>query len=124
MRVRRLIVCMALLLCLTHPSGAGAEATGAAAVPALIVFAPELSARASASTSTEGNATLEAIRSDPAASDMRTGRSAPAAIAAALDARMLSVVVPASADGPEAVLTFTGVDVEHGRRESCQPLRA
>ena len=113
MRGRRLIVCVALLLCLTHPSGAGAEATDAAAVPPLIVFAPAFSARASASTSTEGNATLEAIRSDPAASDMRTGRSAPAAIAAALDARMLSVVVPASADGPKAVLTFTGVDVEH-----------
>ena len=102
-----------LLLCVMHASSGSAEATGAAAVSPLIVFAPEFVARASPSTSTEGNATLEAIRSDPAASHMRTGRSAPAAIAATLDTRVLSVVVPASADGPEAVLTFTGVDVEH-----------
>ena len=102
-----------LLLCVTHAFGGGAEATGAAAVSPLIVFAPEFAARANPSTSTEGNATLEAIRSDPAAFHVRTGRSATAAISAALDARMLSVVVPASADGPEAVLTFTGVDVEH-----------
>ena len=109
----RPIVCAVLLLCVTHASVGGAEATDAAAVSPLIVFAPEFAARANPSTSTEGNATLEAIRSDPAASDMRTGRSAPAAISAALDARMLSVVVPASAEGPETVLTFTGVDVEH-----------
>ena len=109
----RLIVCTVLLLCVTPHSVGGAEATGTAAVSPLIVFAPEFAAQASPSTSAEDNATLEAIRSDPAASHMRTGRSAPAAIAAALDARVLSVLVPASADGPEAILTFTGVDVEH-----------
>ena len=113
MRGRRPSVWAVLLLCVTHASSGGAEATGAAGMSPLIVFAPEFAARASPSTSAEGNANLEAIRSDPAASDMRAGRSAPAAIAAALDARMLSVVVPASADGPEAILTFTGVDVEH-----------
>ena len=102
-----------LLLRVTHASGGAAETTGAAGVSPLIVFAPEFAARANPSTSAEGNATLVAIRSDPAASHVRTGRSAPAAIAAALDARVLSVVVPASADGPEAVLAFTGVDVEH-----------
>ena len=110
---RRLIVCTVLLLCVTHAPGGRTEATGAAAVSPLIVFAPEFAAQTSPSTSAEGNTALEAIRSDPAASHMRTGRSAPAAIAAALNARVLSVVVPASADGPEAVLTFTGVDVEH-----------
>ena len=112
-RGKRPIVCAVLLLCVMHASSGSAEATGAAAVSPLIVFAPEFAARASPSTSAEGDATLKAIRSDPRTSHMRTGRSAPAAIAATLDTRVLSVVVPASADGPEAVLTFTGVDVEH-----------
>ena len=112
-RVARPIVCTVLLLCVTHAFGERTETTGAAAVSPLIVFAPEFAARGSPSTGSEGDTTLEAIRGDPAASHMRTGRSAPGAIAAALDARVLSVVVPASADGPESVLTFTGVDVEH-----------
>ena len=119
----RLIVCVVLLLCLTHTSGGVAQATGAAAASPLIVFAPEFAARVSPSTSAEGNATLEAIRADPAVSHMRTGRSAPDAVAAALDARVLSVVVPASAEGPEALLAFTGVDVEHNA-ESLVSLHA
>ena len=113
-RTGQRIVFATLLLCVTHASSVGAESTGTPAVSPLIVFAPEVAAQVGSSTRPdEGNATLEAIRSDSAVSHMRTGRSAPTAIAAALDARVLSVVVPASADGPEVVLTFTGVDVEH-----------
>ena len=104
-----------------HPVAGAQQADGAAAHP-IIVFAQEHAADASASLSAltaEQAATLDTIRSDPAASGIRFGRSAPAAIAAALDARALSMVVPApSASGapPEtadAVIAFTGVDVEH-----------
>ena len=107
----------ALFACLI-PSPALTQAESAAAHP-LIVFAQE-SAGASASSaplSAEQATTLETIRSDPAASGIRIGRSAPAAIAAALDTRALSVVVPAtpeaSAPAADAVFAFTGVDVEH-----------
>ena len=102
-----------------HPAAGAQQADGAAAHP-LIVFAQEHAAGASPSAlSTEQAATLDTIRADPAASGIRFGRSAPTAIAAALDARTLSIVVPApSASGasPEtadAVIAFTGVDVEH-----------
>ena len=105
----------ALFACLT-PITSAQQAEGAAAHP-LIVFAQE-SAGASASLaplSAEQAATLETIRSDPAASGIRIGRSAPAAIAAALDARALSIVVPSTpeASAADAVFAFTGVDVEH-----------
>ena len=56
---------------------------------------------------------LEAIRADPAASVIHIGRSDPAAIAAALDTRALSIVIPAFADAPQAITSFTGVDVRH-----------
>ena len=104
-----------------HPVAGAQQADGAAAHP-IIVFAQEHAADANASLSAltaEQAATLDTIRSDPAASGIRFGRSAPTAIAAALDARALSMVVPApSASGasPEtadAVIAFTGVDVEH-----------
>ena len=104
-----------------HPVAGAQQADGAAAHP-IIVFAQEHAADASASLSAltaEQAATLETIQSDPAASGIRIGRSVPTAIAAALDARALSMVVPApSASGasPEtadAVIAFTGVDVEH-----------
>ena len=104
-----------------HPVADAQQADGAAAHP-IIVFAQEHAADASASLSAltaEQAATLDTIRSDPAASGIRIGRSAPAAIAAALDARALSMVVPvpsasgASPETADAVIAFTGVDVEH-----------
>ena len=104
-----------------HPAAGAQQADGAAAHP-IIVFAQEPAADASASPaalSAEQAATLETIRSDPLASGIRFGRSAPAAIAAALDARTLSIVVPvpsasgASPETADAVIAFTGVDVEH-----------
>ena len=113
----------ALFACLI-PITSAQQAEGVAAHP-LIVFAQNPlapvraeSAGASASLaplSAEQAATLETIRSDPAASGIRIGRSAPAAIAAALDARALSIVVPSTpeASAADAVFAFTGVDVEH-----------
>ena len=109
----------AAVLLAYHPAAGAQQADGAAAHP-IIVFAQEPAAGASPSAlSAEQAATLDTIRADPAASGIRIGRSAPTAIAAALDARALSMVVPApSASGasPEtadAVIAFTGVDVEH-----------
>ena len=112
------IVCaFAAALLAYHPVAGAQQADGAAAHP-IIVFAQEHAADASpAALTAEQAATLDTIRSDPLASGIRFGRSAPAAIAAALDARTLSIVVPApSASGasPEtadAVIAFTGVDV-------------
>ena len=110
----------ALFVCLTPVSGA--QQAGGAAVHPIIVFAQEHAADASASPaalSAEQAATLDTIRADPLASGIRFGRSAPAAIAAALDARTLSIVVPvpsasgASPETADAVIAFTGVDVEH-----------
>ena len=116
------IVCaFAAALFTYHPVAGAQQADGAATHP-IIVFAQEHAVAASASPAAltaEQTATLDTIRSDPAASGIRIGRSAPTALAAALDARALSIVVPApSASGasPEtadAVIAFTGVDVEH-----------
>ena len=47
------------------------------------------------------------------ASDIHIGRSASAAITAALDARALSVMLPASHEAPATLLSFTAVEVEH-----------
>ena len=119
-------IAAAVALAAYHPV-AGAQQADDAAAPPIIVFAPEHAAGASANLSAltaEQAATLETIRSDPAASGIRLGRSASAAIAAVPAERAFSIPVPApSASGaspsgasPEtadAVLAFTGVDVEH-----------
>ena len=120
-------IAAAVALAACHPVAGAQQADGAAAPP-IIVFAPEHAAGASANLSAltaEQAATLETIRSDPAASGIRLGRSAPTAIAAVPAERAFSIPVPApSASGappsgasPEtagaAVLAFTGVDVEH-----------
>ena len=120
------VCAIAAALAAYHPV-AGAQQADDAAAPPIIVFAPEHAAGASANLSAltaEQAATLETIRSDPAASGIRLGRSASAAIAAVPAERAFSIPVPApSASGvppsgasPEtadAVLAFTGVDVEH-----------
>ena len=118
-------VCAFVAALFSLPPAAGAQPADDAAALPIIVFAPEHAAGASASRSAltaEQAATLETIRSDPVASGIRLGHSAPTAIAAALDARALSMVVPApSASGAspsgaslaaDAVVAFTGVDVE------------
>ena len=112
-RHRRTVLCaLVTVIAALHPVAVAQQAD--VGPPPLIVFAPEPTADASVSALVAGSGVaLEAIRSDPLASDVRVGSSSAAAIAAALDARVLSVVVPASADTPENVLAFTGVDVEH-----------
>ena len=107
---------LATLLVAHHPILVAQSVDATHASP-LVVFA-EPGVRADLAPLSAGAAvTLEAIRSDPAVSGIRIGRAAPAAIAAALDARVLSVVVPpahdASAVAAEAVIAFTGVDVKH-----------
>ena len=112
-------VCAGLLLYLAGVSGAAAEAD-AEAPPPLIVFATTAATDArtlpsapSAASPLADNATLKAIRSDPVASNIHIGRSASAAITAALDARALSVLLPASPEAPATLLSFTAVEVEH-----------
>ena len=90
-----------------------ARSADVADVPPIVVFAEHEHRADRAPLSSDAAAALQDIRSDPAASSIHIGHSAPGAITAALDARVLSVVVPASADTPENVLDFTGVDVKH-----------
>ena len=95
------------------PPVAGAQATGVAAVPPLIVFGQERSPDVGASApglTHEQAATLEAIRTDPLVSELHVGRSEAAALAAVPVARALSIPVPGSARGAFA---FTGVNVVH-----------
>ena len=107
---------LAALLAVHHPV-ADAQQGEAADVPPLIVFAEHEGRAARAALSAAAAATLEAIHSDPAASGVRIGHGSPAAVAAALDARVLSVVTPsapgASAGAAQSLVTFTGVEVEH-----------
>ena len=107
---------LALLLVAHHPI-VGAQQADATNAPPLIVFAESEARADQAPLSADAAVTLEAIQSDPAVSGIRIGRSSPAAIAVAHDARVLSVIVPsaheASADAAEAIIAFTGVDVEH-----------
>ena len=106
------MVSLATLLFAYHPT-LDAQPTDATDVPPLVVFAENESRANQPSLSAAAEFTLEAIHSDPAASDVRIGRSAPAAIAAALDARILSFALPFAPDAEEAVITFTGVDVKY-----------
>lgn len=114
------IVCSALGGFLMDPAIAGARQIGGSPPP-LVVFASKAdggiggAAAARSVLSGEGAATLEAIRSDPAASAIRIGHSAPTAV---LDARALSLALPPAAGvsgaAADAAVAFTGVGVEPG----------
>ena len=104
------------------PPVAGAQATGVAAVPPLIVFGQERSPDAGGSApglTHEQAAALERLRSDPLVSELRLARSTPEALAATVAARAFSLPVP---QGGEA-LSFTAVRVEH-HDEGMVSLRA
>ena len=104
------------------PPVAGAQATGVATVPPLIVFGQERSPDAGGSApglTHEQAAALERLRSDPLVSELRLARSTPEALAATVAARALSLPVP---QGGEA-LSFTAVRVEH-HDEGMVSLRA
>ena len=116
-RLRCTVLCVLVtLIAALHPVAVAQQAD--VGPPPLIVFASEAAAdeRASASAA-ELSSVMQAIRSDPLASDLRIGHSSSAAIAAALDTRVLSVAVPSTPETPgdaaEALIVFTGVDVEH-----------
>ena len=113
-RVGMAVTCALLAtLLVAHSPVLATQPAGAADAPPIVVFAEYEHCADRAPLSADAAFALQDIRSDPAASDIRIGRSAPGALAAALDARVLSVVVPASAGTPETVLAFTGVDVGH-----------
>ena len=98
-----------------HPIAGAQQVDGAAAAPPLVVFAPYQADASPPVLSTEGAATLETIRTDPAASEIRIGHSDPAAV---LGARALSFALPPAAGAPRrgaagTVIVFTGVSVEY-----------
>ena len=108
-----LIACALAASLFALPPVAGAQATGVATVPPLIVFGQERSPDAGASApglTHEQAATLEAIRTDPLVSELHIGRSEAAALAAVPIARALSIPVPGSA---RSAFAFTGVNVVH-----------
>ena len=111
------IVCSALGVFVAHSPVVEAQQAGGPPPP-LVVFAAQ-DARpdrgSAAALSAEGATTLEAIRSDPAASGIRIGYSAPTAV---LEARALSLALPPAAGtsgaAANAAVSFTGVGVESG----------
>ena len=99
-RIRLATVCaFVMVLVAYHPIAGAQQAVGAEAPPPLVVFAAYEAGASPPALSADGAATLETISSDPAASEIRIGRIVPAAIAAALDARVLSIVVPSTPRG-------------------------
>ena len=114
-RIMLAVACTFVAVLVAHHPIAGAQQVdGAAAPPPLVVFTPYKAATSSPALSTEGAATLETIRSDPAASEIRIGRSTPAAV---LGARALSLALPPAAGAPGsaagATIVFTGASVEY-----------
>ena len=114
-RIMLAVVCTFVAVLVAHHPIAGAQQVdGAAPPPPLVVFTPYKAATSSLALSTEGAATLETIRSDPAASGIRIGHSTPAAV---LGARALSLALPPAAEAPRsaagATIVFTGVSVEY-----------
>ena len=114
-RSTRAITCAFAAVLLAHHPAANAQAAGAtAAAPPLIVFTEYQAAASPSLLSAGGAATLKAIRSDPAASEIQIGRSAPAAV---LRARALSFALPRAArvakPAADATIIFANVSVEH-----------
>ena len=108
-RSTRAITCAFATVLLAHHPAASAQA-----VPPLIVFTEYQAAASPYLLSAGGAATLEAIRSDPAASEIQIGRSAPAAV---LRARALSFALTPAAraakPAADATIVFANVSVEH-----------
>ena len=116
-QIQLTIVCAFVAALFSHLPVAGAQSeAGEGGPPPLVVFAApgagaDWSARSESALSEEGAATLESIRSDPLASDIQIGRSAPGAV---LSTRALSLALP-SGPGEEAKppFVFASVIVEY-----------
>ena len=109
------IVWSALGVFMVHFPIAEAQQAGGSPPP-LVVFAAQDAGsgrQSAAALSAEGAATLETIRSDPAASGIRIGYSAPTAV---LEAQALSLALPPApgAPGAAAGVAFHRVGVESG----------
>lgn len=87
------IVWSALGVFMAHSPVAEARQAGGSPPPLVVFAAQDVDSgrRSAAALSAEGAATLEAIRSDPAASGIRIGYSAPTAV---LEAQALSLALP------------------------------
>ena len=83
-------------------------------MPPLVVFAAYNTSQGRTALSTDGAATLEEIRSDPAAFGIRIGHSAPESV---LSARSLSLELPSatgtSGESTDTGVVFTGADVDY-----------
>ena len=110
------IVWSALGVFMAHPPIAEAQQAGGSPPPLVVFAAQDVGSgrQSAAALSAEGTATLEAIRSDPAASGIRIGYSAPTAV---LEAQALSLALPPApgASGAAAAgVAFHRVGVESG----------
>ena len=107
---------LAALLVAFHAISSAQQADGAdrAAAPPLVVFAAYNASQGRSALSSDGAATLEDIRSDPAAFGIRIGHSAPESV---LAARSLSLELPsetgASGKSANTNVVFTRVDVDY-----------
>ena len=107
------VACVATLLAY-HLAVADAQRSNAAEAPPLIVFTPSEAPASRSPLSARAAATLEAIHSDPAASEVRIGFSDPALV---LSSRALSLTLPSppGASVPSALtdIVFTDIEVRY-----------
>ena len=111
------LACAFVVSLFSHLPAAGAHSHGGEEPPALVVFAaPDAGvgglAHSDSVLSETGAATLESIRSDPLASGVQVGHSAPGAV---LSAHALSLALPSSSGSATASsFVFSDVVVEYG----------
>ena len=105
-RVGTAIICACVaILGLAQSRVALAQQANTAGAPPLVVFAARAALAGLAPLTARASTTLAALRSDPAASQVRIGHSEPAPI---LAARALSLTLPSGAE-----VVFTGIDVRY-----------
>ena len=115
-RIQLAVVAACIASLFSDLSVARAQSQAEEQPPAFVVVAAPRadkgwSSRSEAGLSEEGAATLESIRSDPLASHIQIGQSAPDAV---LGTHALSLALPsASGVGTDISFVFAGVTVEH-----------
>ena len=113
-RIKIVIVCAFVTVLIAHHPIAGAQQVGGVAPPPLVTFAAYEASASPSALSAGGAATLETIQSDPAASEIRIGSSAPDAV---LEAHALSLALPPGSRAPgsaaDTAIVFTNISVEY-----------
>ena len=108
------VLAVVLLVFLTIASAQEADGAGGTSAPPLVVFATYSPSQSRTALSTHGTATLEDIRSDPAAFGIRIGHGVPEPV---LAARSLSLALPsetgAPGTSPKTDIVFTAADIDH-----------